>query len=96
MLTYKHNASARPPINPKNPPAAINCKDFRQLYYPYLLNDIALPPRLFSMSKGDAGECNSANLHPHRGRRRRLLGNAWLASELHRFKAVPPNGVILP
>jgi alpha-beta hydrolase superfamily lysophospholipase len=66
----------------------IAIKDFMTTYYPVLVNDIAAA-KLYLDRRNDSGECNSSNLIVIGAEDGATLGLMWIASEAHRFQAIP-------
>jgi pimeloyl-ACP methyl ester carboxylesterase len=95
------NASNFAFLQPGTPAAAlakkdtISIKDFKPGYYPVLANDIAAA-KFYLDRRNDAGECNSGNLILLGAEDGATLGLMWLASEWHRYQAIPNPNPLLP
>jgi len=87
-FAVKGNALA----NPAKLPVAISHKDFQSGYFPYMLGDIAAA-KAFLDRQCDKDKLNSSNLVVIGAGDGALLGNAWVASEMHRKKATPQAGI---
>jgi pimeloyl-ACP methyl ester carboxylesterase len=67
----------------------IDFQRFDSNYHPYLINDIAAA-KAYLDRKNDAGECNSSNLILFSSGRSGAMAAAWINSEMHRYRQIPP------
>jgi pimeloyl-ACP methyl ester carboxylesterase len=73
----------------------IAIKDFNTSYYPVLVNDIAAA-KFYLDRRNDSGECNSGNLILLGAEEGATLGMMFMASEWHRYQAIPNPNPLLP
>jgi hypothetical protein len=71
------------------PKTSITFKDYKEGYWPYLVNDIAAA-KAFLDRKNDSGECNSSNLILIGAEDGASLGALWMASEWFRYQVASP------
>lgn len=92
--TFGHNSRGIRGANKKNPPAAIDEKDFNAGYFLSLVNDIAAA-RTFLNVLNDASEVNASNILVVGAGQGATLGALWLASECRRQKDNQSDKLIL-
>ena len=67
----------------------IEFKNFDQLYYPILANDIAAAKAYLDRTKNDDGSCNTSNVILIGAETGATLGATWMTSEWYRYKHNP-------